>query len=382
MSLIPRYKKYAYGANLQLDRDAGLGLEAAGQGLTQAAANMVIPGGGAIAGAVGNIGGGLIDLIDKPDKYGNQSLVASIMKGNLKGGPIGAIGAAIHHKELKRKSQLLRAQDLLYERQDATKQAEAGIAADPTLLTGNPAVTSYYADGGRLGPGPKDTTGTRLTRAEQIRYEAWRSKLPKALQYEGDYDLKGLWKSNPKIKPSANLHFPDTYKLPNHPTFSNESIYFNDSTRRYAGHWNETDSSWNYIPYDTSIKDTIVEKKYAEGGHLIRPGNVASQPVMNGEAEPLSSTAAQFEGPSHEQGGIQLPALQSEVEGKETTEGNYVFSERLGFAQAHKPLAKAIGKIEQKALTPERVNSLKLLRHKIDQLRESQERVKDVFHLQ
>lgn len=108
--------------------------------------------------------------------------------------------------------------------------------------------------------------GTTLSPEENIKYEAWRSKLPKNLQYEGDYDLKGLWKSNPLVKPSANLHFPDTYKLPNHPTFSNESIYFNDQTRNNAGHWQESDSDWMYIPYNPNVKDTVVERKMQIGG--------------------------------------------------------------------------------------------------------------------
>ena len=102
---------------------------------------------------------------------------------------------------------------------------------------------------------------TKLTAAEQVEFEKWKSKLPTNLQHEGDYDLKGLWKSNPNVKPSANLHFPDTYKLPNHPTFSDESIYFNPNTKKYAGKWQETDNSWDYIPYDENYKKPIIEKK-------------------------------------------------------------------------------------------------------------------------
>lgn len=119
---------------------------------------------------------------------------------------------------------------------------------------------------------PEAQTGTRLSPVEEIQYQTWRVGLPKNLQSEGDYDLRGLWKENPNIKPSANLHFPDTYKLPNHPTFSDESRYFNPKTKKYAGHWNETDSSWNYMPYDTTIKKMIVEKKLAMGGNI--PGSV------------------------------------------------------------------------------------------------------------
>ncbi|MBI2283312.1 MAG: hypothetical protein HYU71_06365 [Bacteroidetes bacterium] len=96
----------------------------------------------------------------------------------------------------------------------------------------------------------------------------------------------------------------------------------------------------------------------------------------NGSATPLSSTAIQFNGPSHENGGIQIPGKNAEVEGGETSTGDYVFSERLGFAQLHKPIARAIGKLEQKPASPERINSLKLLKGEEGKLKVLQEYTK------
>lgn len=49
-----------------------------------------------------------------------------------------------------------------------------------------------------------------------------------ALTGKGDYDYYGLFNNTDKSKlPSFNYmsHFPDTYKKPNHETFSNESQY-------------------------------------------------------------------------------------------------------------------------------------------------------------
>jgi len=111
---------------------------------------------------------------------------------------------------------------------------------------------------GVIQPSP---IGTKLSLDQEIEYQKWKNKLPKNLQYEGDYDLRGLWKENPNAQPSANLHFTDKYKLPNHKTFSDESIYFNPSTKKYAGKWVETNKSWDYIPYDTSVKKQISEMK-------------------------------------------------------------------------------------------------------------------------
>lgn len=116
--------------------------------------------------------------------------------------------------------------------------------------------------------------GTKLSTKEERLYNNWRSKLPLPLQYEGNYDLRGLWKSNPGAVPAPNMHFPDTYKLPNHPTFSNESIYFNPANRDNAGYWQETDTSFNYIPYNPAVKDTVIEKKMPDGGTVKKKGPI------------------------------------------------------------------------------------------------------------
>lgn len=73
-------------------------------------------------------------------------------------------------------------------------------------------------------------------------YQTWKSKLPKNLQYEGDYDLKGFYKENPNFSAKKGEHMTDKFKLPNHPTFSNESKYYREGMK--AGKW-EGDK---YIP--------------------------------------------------------------------------------------------------------------------------------------
>ena len=90
------------------------------------------------------------------------------------------------------------------------------------------------------------------------------------------YKTLDSWRNDPE-----HHHLPDTYKLPNHPTFSDESIYFNPKTRSQAGHWTETDSSWNYEPYDTTVKKRIVEKKFDMGGAL--PGSVGFTYARTGD---------------------------------------------------------------------------------------------------
>lgn len=51
-----------------------------------------------------------------------------------------------------------------------------------------------------------------------------------------DYDLRGLWaKEHPA--PTASGHFVDTYKKPNHPTFSTQSMYHGTPAVGFGGNW-------------------------------------------------------------------------------------------------------------------------------------------------
>jgi hypothetical protein len=66
------------------------------------------------------------------------------------------------------------------------------------------------------------TFDTRLSDTDEIRFRAWKEKY--APNDSGlDYDLRGAFKSG--LKPDVTGHWPDTFKKPSHPTFSNESRY-------------------------------------------------------------------------------------------------------------------------------------------------------------
>jgi hypothetical protein len=99
-----------------------------------------------------------------------------------------------------------------------------------------------------------------------------------------------------------------------------------------------------------------------------------------GSLTPLDKDSAVINGPSHEAGGVQLPEQGAEVEGGETMQGDFVFSDRLGFAQEHKKLASAIGRIQQKGVqTPEKVNSIRRMQDRVQQLALSQEYLKHIL---
>ena len=64
---------------------------------------------------------------------------------------------------------------------------------------------------------------THLSPLEEVQFLKWKAKY--APHDSGmDYDLRGAFKMG--LKPDAKSgHWPDTFKKPNHPTFSVESIY-------------------------------------------------------------------------------------------------------------------------------------------------------------
>ena len=95
-----------------------------------------------------------------------------------------------------------------------------------------------------------------------------------------------------------------------------------------------------------------------------------------------SSSTVEVKGPSHESGGVPIPGTNAEVEGGETIAGDYVFSKELGFADLHKPIARMKGKIEKKPATRERLNTLRLLNQKENQLKMAQEYTKYKQNLQ
>lgn len=67
-----------------------------------------------------------------------------------------------------------------------------------------------------------DVFNTILPPEQEQAYQEWARKIG----HENDtydYDLRGAYRDGGSQ--AENGHFPDTYKKPNHPTFSNESIY-------------------------------------------------------------------------------------------------------------------------------------------------------------
>ena len=76
----------------------------------------------------------------------------------------------------------------------------------------------------------KSNYNTKLSPADEFAYRKWVAEHSKKLgrdvsMDEYDYDMRGYWLSLPSGKSVDGGHAPDTYKKPNHPTFSIESVY-------------------------------------------------------------------------------------------------------------------------------------------------------------
>ena len=99
---------------------------------------------------------------------------------------------------------------------------------------------------------PADYT-TRLTPEEQKQFNVWANDMRAkgAINPNDkfqDYDMQGYWKNEvlnntDLANGNAEAHFTDKYKMPNHETFSNESIYATGDNAKYAGHWDNN----NYV---------------------------------------------------------------------------------------------------------------------------------------
>lgn len=122
---------------------------------------------------------------------------------------------------------------------------------------------------------------------EVKKYQDWLSKNNLRDTDRYDYDMQGAYMAG--IQPSENGHLPDTYKKPNHMTFSDESIFhggtmtFKDSPDYIAegGHWEKLegeDKKYSFTPgksnLDYHTPEDMIDyfKKNEPDSRLILPG--------------------------------------------------------------------------------------------------------------
>ena len=89
----------------------------------------------------------------------------------------------------------------------------------------------------------RDKYNTQLKPREKRRFNRWVAKESQRqgrdiLMDAGAYDVQGFWKSGDYKRMDQDNHGSDTWKKPNHPTFSNQSRY-HGADGWYGGNWTE-----------------------------------------------------------------------------------------------------------------------------------------------
>jgi hypothetical protein len=132
--------------------------------------------------------------------------------------------------------------------------------------------------------GPPDMTdryNTPLSPEDEAKFQAWGAQQAaqtgrNPAQDTFDYDMRGFWKSGDQF--AANGHAGDTFKKPNHPTFSSFSKY-NGVDGYQGGQWGggQNGQPWTFTPSQTNLQmnDAGDLQKYFQdvekGNHLILP---------------------------------------------------------------------------------------------------------------
>jgi len=98
---------------------------------------------------------------------------------------------------------------------------------------------------------------TSLTPDEELAFKMWLTDLSAQNGRDMsrdvyDYDLRGAFKAN--AGQAGNGHFPDTFKKPNHPTFSSESQY-SGADGYTGGEWSKAKSGkWTFKVSPTQLR--------------------------------------------------------------------------------------------------------------------------------
>lgn len=126
--------------------------------------------------------------------------------------------------------------------------------------------------------------GLKLSESDEKKFKDWYGRLSeyKGLNPDPDdvnqyYDYRGFWKENPELaermlNDDPDAHFVDTYKLPGHPTFSNESKY---GGRELGGEWVIGDDGRGYYKpslYTSSYIDRTIDYLSGTGEGIIYNG--------------------------------------------------------------------------------------------------------------
>ncbi len=132
-------------------------------------------------------------------------------------------------------------QDSVLKRLMGTIGQEPQAAGAMPGAAGAPAMAAWMPTA-NVAQGQYDT---KLSPPDEMAFQSWKARYaPK--DSGADYDLRGAFKAGFKPDPQTG-HWPDTFKKPNHPTFSDQSNYARDAPG-LAGSWDSDGPNAKYIP--------------------------------------------------------------------------------------------------------------------------------------
>ena len=126
---------------------------------------------------------------------------------------------------------------------------------------------------------------TPIPAEKQADYQKWLGGVNEKVgrdfsQDQHSYDVQGAFMSG--VQPNENLHWPDTFKKPNHPTFSTDSQYHGEDGH-LGGVWGgNNQEGWSFTPGQANYEHHGVEglqdyfKNYEPNIKL----NVPQQPAV------------------------------------------------------------------------------------------------------
>lgn len=106
-----------------------------------------------------------------------------------------------------------------------------------------------------------DRYNTQLTPKEELAFLEWAEQNGR-LRDVYDYDIRGAYRElmSGAMQESANGHLGDKFKKPNHPTFSDQSIYHD--MHNVGGHWARFGNADVFVPSPTHIFPAQELKRY------------------------------------------------------------------------------------------------------------------------
>jgi hypothetical protein len=177
-----------------------------------------------------------------------------------------------------------------------------------------------FANGGMIG----NTYDTQLSPDDEQQFQQWATQTSQKMGRDvmmdtEDYDLRGLYKGQGGF--GENGHAPDTFKKPNHPTFSDQSQYHGQNGMQ-GGAWDQVDGKDRFTPGPTNLQNWKPDQlrdyfnraepnvilniqgyanggqvgRYMGGGQIVGPGTGTSDsvPAVVDGQEPIKVSAGEF----------------------------------------------------------------------------------------